>query len=145
MPFNTTLKYEIKEKDGIKKVTLDRLIGIPVPRNYGYFPGTLSLDSDPLDVFILGTNEPIAPGTELEGKIIGGLNCVDNGESDDKLFIILGNGLDTTLGYYVKIVEYLRSYKAGFEVLSSYSEEEAIEVYNQSVVRYRKQQIGRTF
>lgn len=141
MPADTFFKYEIEEKNGNKILRLDRIINVRVPFNYGYFPGTLSLDGDPLDLFVIGTKEPLIPGTELEGRIVGGYQCIDNGESDDKLVIAIAD--DNRMVFDLdEITAYLTSYKPGFEILKSYTEVGAMVIHDQSVRRYRKQQIG---
>ena len=63
IPKGSIYKYEINKDTG--KLALDRVISIPYPENYGYFPNTLAQDGDPLDVFLV-SDQPIAPLTEVE-------------------------------------------------------------------------------
>jgi inorganic pyrophosphatase len=57
------------------------------PCNYGFIPQTLDEDGDELDTLVL-TNEPIPTGVYLEGRVIGVLNFIDDGEADHKIVIV---------------------------------------------------------
>ncbi|HEY6736129.1 MAG TPA: inorganic diphosphatase [Candidatus Saccharimonadia bacterium] len=57
------------------------------PVNYGYIPSTLDEDKDPLDTLII-TDEPIPMGVLVEGRVIGVLNFVDDGENDHKIVVV---------------------------------------------------------
>lgn len=129
MPQGSLLKYEMSKDDGI--LTVDRVLNQPVPYNYGYIPATLCGDGDPLDVFVLG-NIPIHPGARVNVELLGVLNCVDNGEQDDKLVaIIVGNEEARYMGTDL-IRTYLASYKTGFQILSYGDAEEAAKVLHKA-------------
>src|SRR6188474_3812555 len=51
------------------------------PCNYGFIPQTLDEDGDELDALIV-TDEPLTTGVWLEGRIIGVMNFVDDGDND---------------------------------------------------------------
>ncbi len=57
------------------------------PVNYGYIPGTLDEDGDPLDTLIVSP-EPIPMGVLVEGRVIGVLNFEDDGEMDHKVVVV---------------------------------------------------------
>lgn len=57
------------------------------PTNYGFIPQTLDEDGDELDVLLI-TDDPLPTGVYLEGKIIGVLKFVDDGEVDDKVIVV---------------------------------------------------------
>lgn len=113
MPLGTRYKYEFDKSDG--KLIVDRLIPIPCPYNYGFIPETLCEDGDPLDIFII-SEEPVNPGSKVRVQIVDMIECVDNGEQDDKLVgIIEGDTLEPgVLADSVdKIKTYLDTYKPG--------------------------------
>ena len=54
------------------------------PASYGFVPGTLCEDGDPLDILVISP-EPIKRATVVETKILGVLDMDDEGEKDYKL------------------------------------------------------------
>lgn len=112
MTKGTNYKYE--HKNG--KLVLDRVLAIDVPHNYGYIPGTMANDGDPVDVFVF-SKRPILALAEVEVEIIGGFYCFDNGIEDDKLLAVLVG--DEFKGYSFvaeEVKQYLTRYKPGFKV-----------------------------
>ena len=57
------------------------------PGDYGFIPGTLADDGDPLDVLAL-VEEPSFPGCLIEAPPVGILNMVDNDEADQKIVAV---------------------------------------------------------
>src|SRR5436189_5832735 len=57
------------------------------PVDYGFIPGTLADDGDPLDVLAL-VEEPSFPGCLIEVRPVGILNMVDNEEADQKIVAV---------------------------------------------------------
>jgi inorganic pyrophosphatase len=115
MPMNTRHKYEIK--DGI--LSLDRVLSIPTPVNYGYIDNTLAADGDPIDVFV-AAKESIPPGCHVAVRLIGMFYCTDNGIEDNK---IVGRLVGTNEGIPLESIrDYLEKYKPGFEV-TGYTDE----------------------
>lgn len=80
-------KYEMDKKTG--RLTLDRVNGTTAtyPADYGYVPGTLCEDGDPLDVLLI-IDEPVVHGAVVPARPIGVLNMVDDGEADEKLICV---------------------------------------------------------
>lgn len=135
MPQGTTHKYEQDKVDGL--LTLDRVLNQPIPYNYGYIPGTLCGDGDPLDVFVLG-NIPIYPLTKVKITPVAVLKCIDNGHSDDKLIAIIeSSNWPNSVGIDI-VRTYLTSYKKGFEILEVGDKNTALDVYKNSVDMYNK-------
>src|SRR5207244_1302386 len=68
---------------------LDRNRYSPVhyPGDYGFIPGTLSDDGDPLDVLVL-VDAPSFPGCLMTVRPIGMLEMVDQGREDEKILAI---------------------------------------------------------
>ncbi len=87
IPKNSANKYEY---DGELHVfRLDRALYSPMhyPGDYGFIPGTLAEDSDPLDVLVL-VQEPSFPGCLIEVRPVGILNMVDQSERDQKVIAV---------------------------------------------------------
>lgn len=80
-------KYEYDK--GHKIFALDRVLYSPFhyPADYGFVPGTLCEDGDPLDGFVM-LDEPTFPGVLVKARPIGIIIMVDNGEQDDKLICV---------------------------------------------------------
>lgn len=80
-------KYEFDKKTG--RLTLDRVNGTTAtyPADYGYIPGTLSDDGDPLDALLL-IDEPVVHGAVVPARPIGVLYMIDDGEGDEKLICV---------------------------------------------------------
>ena len=53
------------------------------PVNYGYVPGTVVADGEPLDAYVLGVFEPIE---EFTGRCIAIVHRLD--DDDDKLIVV---------------------------------------------------------
>lgn len=123
IPKHSHYKYEIKEDN----LNVDRVLNQAVPQNYGFFPATLCGDGDPLDVFVI-SNEPIQPGANVKIELVGGFECIDHDQCDDKLIGILeGENIVFKQSYISEIWSYLTSYKEGFRVIKELTLEEAFQ------------------
>lgn len=80
-------KYEYDKKH--KMFALDRVLYSPFhyPADYGFIPGTLCGDGDPLDGFVI-LDEPTFPGILVKARPIGVIEMIDNGEQDNKLLCV---------------------------------------------------------
>ena len=87
IPKNSGNKYEYDSELGVFR--LDRALYSPMhyPGDYGFIPGTLADDGDPLDVLAL-VEEPSFPGCLIEVRPVGILNMVDNEEADQKIIAV---------------------------------------------------------
>ena len=87
IPQGSKTKYEYDHESGLMFV--DRILysSVVYPHNYGFIPGTLAEDNDPLDILVL-MQEAVMPGCFLEAKVIGVLHMVDQGEQDDKIIAV---------------------------------------------------------
>src|SRR5690349_15673526 len=87
IPLEGINKYEYDKK--LHVFRLDRNLYSPVhyPGDYGFFPSTLSLDGDPLDVLVL-VDAPSFPGCVMEVRPIGVLNMLDQGKPDEKVLAV---------------------------------------------------------
>ncbi len=98
-------KYELDKTTGY--ITLDRVNGTTAkyPTDYGYLPGTLCDDGDPLDALLV-IDESVPQNVVVPGRPIGILRMVDDGEGDEKLICVPAK--DTTQAH-IKEVEDLGS------------------------------------
>jgi inorganic pyrophosphatase len=87
IPQHSANKYEYDGKLGVFR--LDRALYSPLhyPGDYGFIPGTLADDDDPLDVLVL-VQQPSYPGVLIEVRPVGLLNMVDNNERDQKILAV---------------------------------------------------------
>ncbi len=87
IPQNSANKYEYDGTLGVFR--MDRALYSPMhyPGDYGFIPGTLAEDNDPLDVLVL-VQQPSFPGCLIEVRPVGILNMVDNHEHDQKVLAV---------------------------------------------------------
>lgn len=87
IPKGSTNKFEYDGKIGVFR--LDRALYSPMhyPGDYGFIPGTLAEDNDPLDILVL-VQEPSFTGCMIEVRPVGILNMVDNDEGDQKVLAV---------------------------------------------------------
>lgn len=81
------VKYEIDKDSGA--LFVDRFLYTPMryPTNYGFIPGTLSGDGDPVDVLCVG-RRPLIPGCVIRVKPIGVLLMEDQAGVDEKIVAV---------------------------------------------------------
>jgi inorganic pyrophosphatase len=87
IPKNSVNKYEY---DGdLEMFRLDRALYSPMhyPGDYGFIPGTLADDGDPLDILVL-VDEASFTGCLMEARPVGVLRMKDGAESDEKILAI---------------------------------------------------------
>ena len=111
VPENGFVKYEIDKETGLLKV--DRILHTPTayPANYGYFPGTLGDDGDPLDCVVV-CNAPLRPGVLIPVRPIGALLMEDQAGGDEKIICVPLNRIDPyyeNIEYVEQLPEILRS------------------------------------
>ena len=88
IPKGSYVKYEFDYKLGVIRV--DRVGKTPIPYNFNYgdLPQTWNTwDNDPLDVIIL-CKYPLAVGTVVPCRVVGGLRMIDSGEYDYKIIAV---------------------------------------------------------
>ena len=80
-------KYEFDKETG--RLVLDRVNGtmLGYPCDYGYIPGTLCEDGDPLDALLI-IDESVPHGVVVPSRPIGVLYFEDDGEMDEKLIVV---------------------------------------------------------
>ena len=87
IPKNSTNKYEYDGNLGVFR--LDRALYSPMhyPGDYGFIPGTLAEDRDPLDIIVM-VDEPSFTGCLMEARPIGVLKMIDAKENDQKIVAV---------------------------------------------------------
>ena len=87
IPKNSANKYEYDKESGIFR--LDRALYSPMhyPGDYGFVPGTLAEDGDPVDVLVL-VEEPSFSGCMIAVRPLGMLDMLDQKEPDQKLLAV---------------------------------------------------------
>ncbi len=98
------IKYEVDKASG--EIFVDRVLSTPMryPCNYGYMPGTLCEDGDPLDVLVV---VPIAliTGAIIECKPLGVMDMTDEKGRDTKLITVPVPRIFTPYAHYRKLAD----------------------------------------
>ncbi len=102
IPQGSRCKFELDKDSGLLR--LDRVIysSFYYPVNYGFIPQTYGHDKDPLDILVL-TSLPVVPLTLMEAKVIGVMQMIDSGDSDDKIIAVAAK--DPSVNHYNNIEE----------------------------------------
>lgn len=123
------------------------------PTNYGFIPKTLDEDGDELDVLLV-TEQPLPTGIVVEGKVIGVMKFVDDGEVDDKIVVVPaddrhnGNAINTLADLPKQLISQIEYHfnhykdlkKAGTTKVESWGDiEEAKAVIKESQKRWNEQ------
>jgi len=87
IPQGSSIKYELDKESGV--VFVDRFLytAFSYPFNYGFVPGTLAKDGDPVDVLVM-SDKPVAPGTVIPATPIGMLEMEDEEGIDTKIIAV---------------------------------------------------------
>ncbi|AWR96653.1 inorganic diphosphatase [Acidianus sulfidivorans JP7] len=95
IPMGSNIKYEYDEEEEVIKVDRILYTSMVYPLNYGFIPGTLSEDGDPLDILVL-SNYPFAPGTVVEARPIALIYMTDEEGVDKKILAVPKDKVDPT-------------------------------------------------
>lgn len=163
-PFDT-IKYEIDKVTGYLKVDRPQRSSSLPPVLYGFIPRTFCAervaalspkskggDGDPMDICVISERPIRRQEVILQAKVIGGIQMIDEGKSDDKIIAILqpdnlwGEMDDISMIPKImleRIRHYFSTYKEQ-EKLSSrvsiektYDAKEAFAVVNASILDYQ--------
>jgi len=93
IPMGSNVKYEYDEKADVVRVDRFLYTAMVYPFNYGFIPGTLEEDGDPVDVLVI-TAQPALPGTVIEARPIGVLVMEDEEGPDSKIVAVPRDKLD---------------------------------------------------
>ena len=87
IPKNSSNKYEYDGKLGVFRLDRALYSAVHYPGDYGFIPGTLADDNDPLDVLTF-VEEASYPGVLLTVRPVGLLDMVDQNEPDQKILAV---------------------------------------------------------
>ena len=85
--YGPPVKYEVDKDTGL--LTVDRFMNVTMsyPANYGYVPGTLYDDGDPVDVLVL-TPQPVVAGCVIHCRAVAVLDTEDEKGNDAKILAV---------------------------------------------------------
>jgi inorganic pyrophosphatase len=102
-PFDL-VKYEIDKVTGYMRLDRPQRTSSLPPTLYGFIPRTYCAarvhalspmaergDGDPLDVCVISERLLTRSEMILSARVVGGLQAIDSGEADDKIFAVLDN------------------------------------------------------
>ncbi|NPA05004.1 MAG: inorganic diphosphatase [Crenarchaeota archaeon] len=157
IPMGSSVKYEYDEEAGVVKVDRFLYTAMHYPFNYGFVPGTLEEDGDPVDVLVL-SREPVIPGCVIEARPIGVLIMEDEEGPDSKIIAVPKDKLDPTYkdiksvedlpeAVKAKIKHFFEHYKElepgkWVKVKEWRGVEEAYKRIEEAIKRYRQQRSG---
>lgn len=95
IPQGVSVKYEFSPEIGV--IVVDRFLytDMNYPFNYGFIPGTVGGDGDPLDVLVL-SKKPVSVGTVIACRPIGMLATEDEEGEDAKIIAVPLPKIDPT-------------------------------------------------
>jgi inorganic pyrophosphatase len=143
-------KYEIDKRTGLLK--MDRIIysSFHYPVNYGFIPQTLGKDGDPLDILVM-CSEAIQPLCLVEAYVIGNMQMIDSGLTDDKIIAVaskdpgvnyITNIDEVPQHFFVVLKNYFEQYKVlenkKVEINEFQNKAAAFEVINESIESYKQ-------
>ncbi|MEM2203296.1 MAG: inorganic diphosphatase [Sulfolobales archaeon] len=87
IPANSSVKYEYDEELGV--ISVDRVLytAMVYPFNYGFVPGTLEEDGDPVDVLVISDHQ-FLPGSVVRVRPIAILEMEDEEGIDAKIVAV---------------------------------------------------------
>jgi Inorganic pyrophosphatase len=95
IPQGSNVKYELDKEEKVIKVDRILYTAMFYPFNYGFIPGTLEEDGDPLDVLVI-SNYPLMPGSVIEVRPVGMLFMRDEEGEDAKIIAVPIDKIDPT-------------------------------------------------
>ena len=95
IPQGSNVKYELDKEENVIKVDRILYTAMFYPFNYGFIPGTLEEDGDPLDVLVI-SNYPLMPGSVIEVRPVGMLFMRDEKGEDVKIIAVPMDKIDPT-------------------------------------------------
>ncbi len=87
IPANSSVKYEYDKELGVVKVDRVLYTSMFYPFNYGFIPGTMEEDGDPVDVLVISDHQ-FLPGSVVEVRPIAILEMEDEEGVDAKIVAV---------------------------------------------------------
>ena len=90
LPESVLVQIEVSKGGLIKRElhgegTIDYVSPIPSPFNYGFVPGSMAEDGDPVDAVVLGKR--LSVGDEVTLPVVAYVRFMDAGKADHKLVL----------------------------------------------------------
>lgn len=104
IPKGSSVKYELDKESGVLFVDRFLYTAMQYPFNYGFVPGTLSEDGDPLDVLVL-SEHTVQTGVVIPSRVIGVLEMEDEEGIDAKVLAVPTQKVDPLFGSYEDITD----------------------------------------
>jgi len=104
IPKDSNIKYEIDKDSEI--IFVDRFLhtAMSYPFNYGFIPGTIAEDGDPVDVLVM-SEHAVMPGVVIPSVVIGVLEMEDEEGIDAKLLAVPTKKIDPFFGSFTDIAD----------------------------------------
>ncbi|MGH7639558.1 MAG: inorganic diphosphatase [Candidatus Dormibacteria bacterium] len=129
IPKGSRNKYEMDHHSGT--IRLDRVLhsSVHYPCDYGFVPGTLAEDGDPLDALVM-VEEGTFPGCSVTARPIGLLHMADEHGVDIKLLCVAARDprFDTILELEDLAPHWLREIEIFFETYKQLEDEKEVSV-----------------
>ncbi|MEM1719318.1 MAG: inorganic diphosphatase [Desulfurococcaceae archaeon] len=93
IPVGSGVKYEVDKETGVLFVDRVLYTSMVYPFNYGFIPGTLEEDGDPVDVLVV-SYDPLIPGSVIRVKPVGVLETEDEKGFDAKVVAVPADKID---------------------------------------------------
>ncbi len=87
IPQGSAVKYEVDKTSGALFVDRFLFTATAYPAAYGFIPGTLAEDGDPLDALVLIPSQ-VVPGAVVRSRPIGMLRMEDEKGPDEKIICV---------------------------------------------------------
>lgn len=87
IPQGSSVKYEIDKASGALFVDRFLYTATTYPAAYGFIPGTLADDGDPIDALVL-VPAAVVPGAVIRARPVGILHMEDEAGADEKLVCV---------------------------------------------------------
>lgn len=87
IPLGSNVKYEMDKETGLIHVDRVLFTSMVFPFNYGFIPGTLEEDGDPVDVVLL-SHDPFVPGSVVRARPVALLEMEDENGYDSKVIAV---------------------------------------------------------
>jgi inorganic pyrophosphatase len=98
------IKYEIDKESGA--LLVDRFLATPMfyPCHYGFIPGTIAGDNDPIDVLVW-CPYALTPGVVISSRIIGVLDMEDESGEDFKLIAVPDSKISPSFNHIEDVLD----------------------------------------
>lgn len=99
IPQDSSIKYELDKESGV--IFVDRFLytAFSYPFNYGFIPGTMAEDGDPVDVLVI-SSKSVHPGTVIPCVPIAMLEMEDEEGIDTKILAVPTAKVDPLYGVW---------------------------------------------